>query len=62
MFASDRAPVYSYSQPVHNTHNYNVFPNYPMNDALNTPPATSQQYPHLCSQDMMKHILQLKME
>ena len=46
MFASDRAPVYSYSQPVHNTQNYHVFPNYPMNDALNTSPATSQQYLH----------------
>ena len=32
MFASTYgAPVHSYSQPVHNTQNYHVLPNYPMN-------------------------------
>ena len=47
MFASTyRAPVHSYYQPAHNTQNYHVFPNYPLNEALNTPPATSPQYTH----------------
>ena len=40
------APVHSYSQPVDNTQNYHVFPNYPMTEALNTHPAISPQYPH----------------
>ena len=47
IFASTyRAPVYSYSQPVHNTQNYHVFPIYAMNEVLNTPSATSPQYPN----------------
>ena len=47
MFASTyRASVHSYSQPVHNTQNYHIFPNYPMNEALNRPSTTSPQYSH----------------
>ena len=56
-----RAPVYSYSQPVHNTQNY-VFQNYQMIETLNTPLPHSHNTLTLCPQHMMKHILQLEME
>ena len=47
IFASTyKAPVHSYYQPVHSTQNYDVFPNYLMNEALNTHSATLPQYPH----------------
>ena len=63
MFASTyREPVHSYSQRVHNTQNYHVFPNNPMNKALSTSPATSHNIHTLSSQDMMRHIRQLEME
>ena len=54
--------TYSTTQPVHNTLNYHVFPNYSMNETLNTLPVTSHNSRTFGSQDLMKHIFQLEME